>query len=216
MVAPDSLTLAATEQLARKVLAERVRNLYEISPYGHVASLAGIAVAAYGLNGVIDGRFLVAWIILQLALVASLGVLYLRYRRSSVPGRDLEQWERRYALGAGASGMGWGLFAFVLMPSYSIPHQMLVTFIVLAMMLIGMGTMQASRRAFEWFALPAIAGLELELVSRGGSLYHVAAILVAALSALLLYLFIRVNREMAEMLTARFENDSLLQDFTRA
>ena len=216
MVAADNGALAASAVLARKVLAERVRNLFGVSLYGHAASLAGVAVATYGLYGVVDHRFLLAWTVLQVLTATALILLYIRYRSAPPAGLDPAGWERYFAVGAGAAGCGWGLYAYVLMPSYSTTHQMLVVCVVLAMILIGLASMQSSRQAFEWFAFPALAGLVLELVTRGGSLYHATAALVMALSALMLYLFLRINREMEQMLTARFQNDSLVQDLIMA
>ena len=88
MVAADNGALAASAVLARKVLAERVRNLFGVSLYGHAASLAGVAVATYGLYGVVDHRFLLAWTVLQVLTATALILLYIRYRSAPPAGLD--------------------------------------------------------------------------------------------------------------------------------
>ncbi len=210
MVAPDNLIVADSGALGRKVLSERVRNLYEVSPYADAAAFACIAVAVYGLDGVVTGNVLVGWAILQALIACATVGMYLHYR-SVRPASDLSRWERGFAAAAGAAGCGWGVFASVLMPPQSVPHQVLVVFIVLSMILVGLGSMQASRLSFAWFALPAAAGLVLELLVRGGALDLEVAALACVLSWLMFYVFLHMNRELVQMLTARFEKDTALE-----
>ena len=211
MVAPDNLLLADSEALGCKVLSERVRNLYEVSPYADAAAFACIAVAVYGLDGVVAGNILVGWAIVQALVACAMVGMYLHYRSVRPAGSDLPRWERGFAAAAGAAGCGWGLFASALMPPQSVPHQMLVVFIVLSMILAGLGSMQASRLSFAWFALPAVAGLVLELLVRGGTLDLEMAALACVVSWLVLQAFLHMNRELVQMLTARFEKDVALE-----
>ena len=211
MVAPDNILLADSEALGLKVLSERVRNLYEVSPYADAAAFACIAVAVYGLDGVVSGNILVGWAIVQALVACAMVGMYLHYRSVRPAGGDLPRWERGFAAAAGAAGCGWGLFASALMPPQSVPHQMLVVFIVLSMILAGLGSMQASRLSFAWFALPAVAGLVLELLVRGGTLDLEVAALACVVSWLVFQVFLHMNRELVQMLTARFEKDVALE-----
>ena len=212
MVAPDNLIIADSEALGRKVLSERVRNLYELSPYADAAAFACIAVAVYGLDGAVPGTLLIGWAIVQALVACAVAGMYLHYRGVRPTEAELPRRERGFAAVAGAAGCGWGLFAIALMPQQSLPHQMLVVFIVLSMILVGLGSMQASRLAFAWFALPAVAGLVLRLLMRGGMLDLEIAALACVVSLLVFKVFLQMHREMVQMLTARFEKDAALED----
>jgi diguanylate cyclase (GGDEF)-like protein len=205
MVASDNARLAASEALARKVVAERVRTLFESSPYGHAVAVAGIAVAVYGLYGEVARHLLIGWAAVQAIIAAAMIGLYLYYRSVASSGWDMSRWEHYFAAGAVAAGYGWGLFAYVLMPSHSVFHQILVIFIILAMVLAALSSMQASRLSFASFVLPALSGLVLGLVMRGEKIPLATAALASALSAVMLYLFLLLSREMEQMLSTRVE-----------
>jgi diguanylate cyclase (GGDEF)-like protein/PAS domain S-box-containing protein len=215
MVGPDKSAFGTAPDLARKVLNERVRILYEVSPYGYVAALIGIAMASYGLYGVVANSLLMVWAPLQLLATAGRLAVYAVYRRAAGKAPDPVAWERYFAAAAGFAGLGWGLLAPLLMPAHSIPHQFLVVFIVSVMTLAGMASMLPSRLAFGWFAMPALIGLVWELAARGGQLYFDAAVLAIGLFALMFFLFQRINRNMQDMLAGRFENDALIDDLSQ-
>ena len=95
----------------RRVLADRVEQIYSQMPLGIIGSFVISVVAAYELR---QGRFVeivIFWAGLVVLLTAATIGLYWSYRRSATKASDAAQWLRWLAISALANGATWGFAA---------------------------------------------------------------------------------------------------------
>ncbi|MGH6630785.1 MAG: hypothetical protein ACREB3_13735, partial [Burkholderiales bacterium] len=107
----------------RRVLADRVEQLYSQLPLGIVATFIISAVAAYELR---EGRYLeivAFWAGLVIVLTAARAGLYWGYRRSANKLAEADQWLRWLAISALANGATWGFAGAVFFPSHTDEQQ---------------------------------------------------------------------------------------------
>ena len=121
----------------RRVLADKVNQLYSQLPLGIFGTLAVSVIAAYELR---EGRFsevLLFWAgLVGLLTVARIG-LYLAYRRAADRAAQAAQWLRWLAISAFATGATWGFAGAVFFPSHADEQQVFLAFLLSGMVAAG-------------------------------------------------------------------------------
>lgn len=193
------------------VTAGRVDLLYRQALPGFAATLAVAAVSAAILWNAVDRWVIGGWFVAVAALTLARLALVLAFRSRARDPAEAPRWENRFALGAGAMGIAWGVLAAGIdLPDYT--YQVFVAFVIGGMAIGGMGVLAASRRAFLAFALPMLAAQIGEFVLLGGALYPAMGLLVALFLAAVLKVFADLNRTVAENVERGIVNDRLLAE----
>jgi diguanylate cyclase (GGDEF)-like protein/PAS domain S-box-containing protein len=198
--------------LPEAVTAGRVEMLYRQALPGFAVTLAVAGVSAAVLWRAVDQWLIGGWLVAVAVLTLARLALVRAYRRSRTrEAAEAARWENRYAAGAGAMGVAWGVLAAGVNPS-DYTYQVFVAFVIGGMAIGGMGVLAASRRAFLAFALPMLAAQIGEFLLLGGDLYPAMGLLVAVFLAAVLKVFADLNRAVTENVERGIVNDRLLAE----
>src|SRR3970282_784502 len=113
-----------------RVYAEQVRQLYRLSRPAYLGTLINSSILVFALWGIVSSTLLGAWVS---AMVVVNGARYLLYRAhggTNPPDDEAHRWARRFVIGTGAAGLLWGLAGSGLYPVFSLPHHLLVIFLI--------------------------------------------------------------------------------------
>jgi diguanylate cyclase (GGDEF)-like protein/PAS domain S-box-containing protein len=216
MPAPDAKPLNVDaftrEPLRLAVSAGRVRLLYEQSLLGLAVTLAVATVAAFVLWFPGNAGQLGAWLAAVAVTTAGRFALLRAYRRASEHHAEAAPaWERRFAVGAGITGVLWGILGSAIdVPSYT--HHVFVAFVVGGMVLGALVVLAPSRLAFFAFSMPALVVPAVGFALRGGELYQSMAVLVAILLVATLQMFVSVNRALTQNIERGLVNERLVAE----
>ncbi|HEM46353.1 MAG TPA: hypothetical protein ENO23_04825, partial [Alphaproteobacteria bacterium] len=130
---PGTMPGAAAETAELCGFAERVRLLY--SGIGLVAAVTlvnGLVLAI--LQGDLVGWPVAAgWYGLLAASIAWRASVVAMFRRADPPPAEMPRWARRYVVGAGFTGIAWGVAGIFLLPEDSPTHQVFTAFVLAGM-----------------------------------------------------------------------------------
>ena len=205
----------APRSLADRVDTERVRILYAAVPFSILLHLLCAALLAYALRGAVQGVLLAGWFAAMLLVCAGRWVLCQHYRDAvNLPG-DARGWEIRSAVGAFLNALVWSALALVLFPAHSVPHQMLLVFVVASVAIGGAGAVQASKMSFVALVGTILLALFIRLVLTGEEIYTYAAALIALSFPACASLFLRRHKAIQESLVTRFEKEDTAEELPR-
>ena len=172
-----------------RLMSRRIARLYDFCPLSTLAGLGAIVAMVYMLTGVSLTRDLYLWGGAMVTIQFLRLGLYGWFRRSFDAGatsiESLQAWERGYASLGGLLGVGWAIMTLYFMPPFSVLHQMLIAFVVVALALGGYAAMAASRIALYTYSGPMLAGLITALACSGDWNCIAAAFLVALWSVVM-------------------------------
>ncbi len=201
---------------AEQILPEQVRLLYAQLGLGAVASIINAAILCLLLAAVQPAAVLGAWFGLILLVNLPRYWLLKGYRRVADLDHQARDWARRIITSNLASGMAWGLGAYVLFPGASLPHQVFLAFIIAGMTAGAVPLYSALRGAYAAYMLPVLLPFVVRL-AQGDSQQHVyMALLVLFFTLVLLISSRRTHATIVESLRLRCVNNNLLTTLTSA
>lgn len=210
-----ALSLPPALSLAERIDAERVRILYSASPFNILIHLLASSVLAYALRQVVDLSFLVGWYVVMLLVCFSRWGMQQGYRDAvRLPG-EARVWEIRFAAGAFMTALVWSGLVLFLFPAHSVPHQMLVIFVVASLAIGSAGAVQASVMTFIAFVATMLTAVFLRLMLSGQELNIYAGLLVGVSLPACASMFFRLHKSIQESLTTRFEKEAIAEDLQR-
>ena len=182
----------------RRVLADKVNQLYSQLPLGIFGTLAVSVIAAYELR---EGRFsevLLFWAgLVGLLTVARIG-LYLAYRRAADRAAQAAQWLRWLAISAFATGATWGFAGAVFFPSHADEQQVFLAFLLSGMVAAGIPVYAVAWPIYALYAGGIVLPFAYVLATFGNKLFTELALLVPV--------FYAVNVGIAWRLTQVFDS----------
>lgn len=161
------------EDVSGHLYTEQVRHLYRLSPGGYLGTLINASIVTYALWNVVNNALLAGWFVGVGTITLSRYLLYRAYVYPASASRPAHAWASRFFVGATAMGCMWGLLGTVLFPQDSMPHQLLVIFVVGGMVMSAAGLLSTVKRVFYGFTLPAILPLVMMLFLQGRPPYVV-------------------------------------------
>ena len=215
--ARDSLTEKAhLHQSAdpRRVLADRVEQLYSQLPLGIVATFIISAVAAFELR---EGRYLeivIFWGALVVLLTAARAGLYWSYRRSATKFAEAEQWLRWLAISALANGATWGFAGAVFFPSHADEQQVFLAFLLSGMVAGGVAMYAVSWPIYALYSAGIVFPFTYVLATFGNKLFAEIALLVPAFYAINVGIAYRLNQVFDSGYRLRHAYGKLTEDYT--
>jgi diguanylate cyclase (GGDEF)-like protein/PAS domain S-box-containing protein len=200
-----------SQPLPETIRAAQVAALYGQAVPGVFVTLGVAAVCAGVLWRDVDRVALAGWF---LAVVVITALRYLLVRHYQAAERSVEEarlWDTRFAVGAGAMGVAWGVLAALINPaSYTL--QVFVAFAVGGMAIGAMGILSASRRAFLWFTVPMLGAQTAEFFSLGGDLYPAMGFLGLIFLAAVVRIFNGLHRKVTQNIERGIVNERLLAE----
>ena len=201
-------------EIGAAVLAEKVRTLFRQTSWITAFNPLNAAIVGGALWQPARGAVITAWIATTAAVTAARAVLRRRFLAAEAPAH--RTWGRRYATGAGASGLLWGAGSVLLYVSGDHASELILVFVLAGMTAGGAGTLASYLPAFFAFAVPAILPLAVRLLLEGGSLHIAMGALCVAYLVALAIIAQNTGRAITEAFRLRFENDGLLARLSRA
>jgi PAS domain S-box-containing protein len=177
----------------RKVLADRVEQLYSQLPLGLIATVVVGAVAAFELR---QGRFVeivIFWAALVALITAARAALLWGYRRSPNKLEEAEQWLRWLGISALANGACWGFAAAVFFPSHADEQQVFLAFLLAGVMSGGIPMYAASWPMYAAYAAGVAVPFTYVLGAYGNRLFTEIALLVPIFYAVSVGIAWRLN-----------------------
>jgi PAS domain S-box-containing protein len=206
----------STAQSLELLFSQQVHQLFDLAPYGIIASLINGAILVAIFWQVVPQLSITSWFISILIINGLWGFLLYRYRQCAQHKASLDRWANWFMAGNAASGCLWGLGGILLYPPTSIGHELFLAF-VLGGMVAGATALYASHfPAFLAFSLPAATPLTLLFFSKEDTL-HISMGVMGLLFVIIMTLTARRNQTMIfESLSLHQENSTLIQNLTQA
>jgi PAS domain S-box-containing protein len=198
----------------RRVLADRVEQLYSQLPLGIVATLVIGAVAAFELR---DGRFLelvLLWAGLVVLITLARAGLYWGYRSSHNRFEEAEQWLRWLAISALANGANWGIAGAVFFPSHTDEQQVFLAFLLSGMVAGGVAMYAVSWPIYAVYAACICFPFTYVLGTFGNKLFTEIALLVPVFYAINVAIAYRLNQVFDSGYRLRHAYGKLTEDHT--
>jgi diguanylate cyclase (GGDEF)-like protein/PAS domain S-box-containing protein len=188
-----------------------VAALYRQAVPGFLVTLAVAAVCAAALWTAVAPALVAGWFAAVAAITAARYALVRAYRAAASAGDAAAAWENRFAAGAAAMGVAWGVLAALVNPaSYTL--QVFVAFTIGGMAIGAMGVLAPSRRAFFWFAVPMLGAQAAEFAWLGGDIYPAMGLMVAIFLAAVVRVFGDLNRTVTENIERGLVNERLVAE----
>ena len=198
----------------RRVLADRVEQMYGQMPLGIAGSFIISVVAAYELR---EGRYVeivVFWAGLVVLLTAASAGLYWSYRRSATKASEAAQWLRWLAISALANGATWGFAGAVFFPSHTDEQQVFLAFLLAGMVAGGVPIYAVSWPVYALYAAGIVFPFTYVLGTFGNRLFAEIALLVPAFYAMNVGIAWRLNQVFDSGYRLRHAYGKLTEDYT--
>jgi PAS domain S-box-containing protein len=198
-----------------QVRAEQVRTLYRQSTPVLLANVVNALIISVALWSRAPHRLLLAWT----ATMTVMALVRIR-NRQRYWSRDWtldeqERWGTRFSMGSLCAGVLWGIAGGALMPD-SLPHQILIIFVLGGMAAGAAGSIACVMRAYYAYLIPSLLPAIARLLWFGRSEeYAMVAMLLLFCVALSLVAH-NVNRAFADAFRLRFENAALYRQVSSA
>jgi PAS domain S-box-containing protein len=198
----------------RRVLADRVEQIYSQMPLGIFGSFIISVIAAYELR---EGRYVeivLFWAGLVVLLAAAVSGLYWSYRQSTTKATDAAQWMRWLAISALAHGATWGFAGAVFFPSHTDEQQVFLAFLLAGMVAGGVPMYAISWPVYALYAAGIVFPFTYVLGTFGNRLFAEIALLVPAFYALNVAVAWRLNQVFDSGYRLRHAYGKLTEDYT--
>jgi PAS domain S-box-containing protein len=213
--APASVKVSLRQSAdPRRVLADRVDQLYSQLPLAIASTFVLSVIAAYELR---EGRFfeiVVFWGGLVLLLTAASTGLYWSYRRSANKLAEAGQWLRWLGIGAFAAGATWGFAGAVFFPSHADEQQVFLAFLLSVLVAGGVPIYAVSWPIYAAYAAGILFPFTYVLATFGNRLFAEVALIVPAFYLLNVGIAYRLNRVFDSGYRLRHAYGKLTEDYT--
>lgn len=200
-----------------EILAEQVRQLYALAPFGLAATVVNSSVIFLVLKEVMPYGLLALWLLAMLGTSAARMMLILRY--SAVKGvgtASARTWANRFIAGLAASGVLWGSIAILPFSGLSIAHEVFIAFALGGMAAGAAATLAPLKISYPIYSIPALLPLTTRFFLGGDSLHYAMGVMMT-LYGLILWRLSRHNyRINRTSLLLRFENRGMIERLKRA
>ncbi|HUN69731.1 MAG TPA: PAS domain-containing sensor histidine kinase [Burkholderiales bacterium] len=198
----------------RRILADRVRQLYSQMPLAIGATLLISAIAAYELR---EGRYVeivVFWAGLVVLLTLARAGLYWGYRKSTRKIEEAEQWLRWLGISALATGATWGFAGAVFFPSHADEQQVFLALVISVLVAGGIPIYAVSWPIYAAYAAGILFPFTYVLATFGNKLFAEIALIVPAFYLLNVGIAYRLNRVFDSGYRLRHAYGKLTEDYT--
>jgi diguanylate cyclase (GGDEF)-like protein/PAS domain S-box-containing protein len=193
------------------VVAGQVALLYRQAVPGFLVTVAVASITAAVLWFAGDRIVIVGWLASVVAIAALRYLLVRAYVRRQPAPDEAPAWEARFALGAGAMGVAWGVLAVGVYPA-DYARQVFVAFVVGGIVIGAIGALSASRKSFLALVVPMLAAQVVALTLLGGGLNRAMALLVLVFFGAVVRVYSGLHRTIVQNIERGIVNERLLAE----
>jgi signal transduction histidine kinase/ActR/RegA family two-component response regulator len=201
--------------LAAAVRAEQIRTLYRQSVGLSLVNPVNAAIVAAALWPAPRPELLLGWVIAMTVVAIGRVVLRHRYLRAQPSSEHTSLWARRFVIGATTSGALWGIAAAAFYDSHLV-SALLIIFAIGGMVAGATGTLALNLPSFFGFVISAILPTVVRLLTDEGPLHLAMGALAIIYGVAMTLVALNTHRAVSEAFRLRFENQSLLEQLSRA
>ena len=204
----------------RRVLADRVEQLYSQLPLAIAATLVVGLLSAYELRfSRVPGDLLALWLFwswfgMVVLLMAVRGVLYWGYRKSKNRLEEAAEWLRWLGISAFADGTVWGFAGAIFFPSRADEQQVFLSFLITGLVAGGIPLYAVSWVVYAVYAAAILFPFTYVLATFGNKLFVEIALLVPAFYAVTVGVAYRLNQVFDSGYRLRHAYGKLTEDYT--
>jgi diguanylate cyclase (GGDEF)-like protein/PAS domain S-box-containing protein len=191
----------------RGIDTTRVAMLYRMGRAGYLVSPAYAGIVLIILWRATWADTLVAWFGTLLAVTVACVLAHAAYLRT--PGADPRVWERRFALGAFASGTVWAAAPLLFFAPEDALLLVAVVFLVGGSVIAAAGLYAASVLSMLAYVAPPLLAMTAQLVLQPDPAYRYLALAVALFGVVIVRIHRELHRSLIDTLKARRENEDL-------
>lgn len=199
-----------------EVLAEQVRQLYALAPYGFLATLVNSVIVFFVMRGAMQRELLTAWLIAIQAVTALRIATVLQFRSGELRPAAARTWGNRFVAGLVVSGIVWGSIAAFPLSEISMAHQVFIAFVLGGMAAGAAATYSVAREGYLAYSAPALIPLAIRFFLID-DMFHYTMGGMLSLYGLLLW---RISRRHyivnSTSLLLRFENRDMVENLKNA
>jgi len=199
-VAAQSAPDAGVDDTRIAMLFRMGRAAYLVSPV-----YAGIVLMILWRDTWADA--LIGWFCALLAVIAARVLVHAAYLRAQ--GRPPRRWERRFALGAFASGAAWAAIPTLFFASEDPLLLMAAVFVVGGTLITAAALYAASVLSVYAYVVPPLAGLIGQLAVQPDAAYRYLALVIGLFGVVIVRIHRELNHSLLDTLRARLENETL-------
>lgn len=201
---------AAAVDLGDHVTVEQTRLLFH-AWYGQLANLVNPAILVVILYNAVPHIILFGWWAALAAVTIWRVSLVFRYRRAVSGPADAPHWARRYALGAGAAGLLWGVSSGAVFFTEAPLLHAVIAFVLAGMTAGAVTISSAYTPAFVAFAVPAIGTGILAFLVHGGIVHIGLAGMSLVYLLIVLAVSLRWSRAIRRSIELQCSNADLIR-----
>lgn len=202
-----------SERFAEEVYAERIRTLFEASPWIIATNPLNAAVVAAVLWPSANKTWLLVWVLLTAGATVIRAVLRTRYLRRAPSKNETSLWALRYTVGTTAVGLLWGAAGAVFYePTF--PTQLLIIFVIGGMVAGASGTLALHMPAFVGFSASAVLPTATRLWWEGDWGHIAMGCIAIFFAGAMTLVAANSHRAVGEAFRLRFENQDLLANLS--
>ena len=203
----------------RRVLADRVEQLYSQLPLAIVATILVALISIYELRGSRIAQFewnilITFWGGVVALLTAARIALYWGYRKSSSTFEEADQWLRWLGISAFADGTTWGFAGAIFFPSHADEQQVFLSFLITGLVAGGIPVYAVSWLIYATYAAAILFPFTYVLATFGNKLFVEIALLVPAFYAVTVGVAYRLSQVFDSGYRLRHAYGKLTEDYT--
>lgn len=185
----------------------RIAMLYRMERAAYLVTPAYAGIVLMILWRATWADALVAWFGALLAVTVARVLVHAAYLRA--PGPDPRVWERRFAIGAFASGVAWAAVPMLFFAPEDALLLVAVVFVIGGSVIAAAGLYAASVPSLYAFVVPPLLAMIGQLVIEPHMAYRYLALALALFGVVILRIHRELHRGLIETLQARRENEAL-------
>jgi signal transduction histidine kinase/CheY-like chemotaxis protein len=193
--------------------ADLTRLMFEQLPASLVITAANALLVAAAMSLVSSPAGAWVWFAALVVILIARGLLMLRYRRVGEANSSTD-WTRRFALGAAATGLAWGLSVFLL-PSHVLTYQVFLGFVISGMVAGAIPSLSACPMAYLLYMLGALVPFALRMIVIGDELAYTFLALILLFAVFMWLNAGRYHRTLRHSLELGHVNLDLIASLTQ-
>ncbi|RKT43264.1 ATP-binding protein [Thiocapsa rosea] len=205
--------LPHTPATGARIEADLTRLLFEQLPASLVITAANAVLVAAAMSLVSSPAGAWIWFAALVVILVARGLLMMRYRRAG-KARSSTDWTRRFALGAAATGLAWGLSVFLL-PSHVLTYQVFLGFVISGMVAGAIPSLSPCLVAYLSYMLGALVPFALRMIVIGDELAYTFLALILLFAVFMWLNARRYHRTLRHSLELGHVNLDLIDSLTQ-
>lgn len=199
-----------------KILAEQVRQLYNLAPFGFLATFINSLIVFFIMKDVTPYSLLVPWLAAVLTITSIRVALVLWFRSSKLEPATVKTWQERFLISLVCVGLAWGSIGFLPFSNISLAHQVFIAFVLGGMAAGASSTFSMLKAGYIAYSVPSLAPLTLHFFLLNDPFHYAMGAMLSLFGVLLWRISLHNYSINWKSLLLRFENLSMIESLNQA